>query len=113
MKNKIEGFTKRATFVLGSPYAVIFAVWLILTWIVSGPFFKFSSVWQLVINTTTTIITFIMVFIIQETTNRETKALHVKLDALIRATPGASDELMGLEEESDEHIESEKNLVRS
>src|SRR5918995_1945093 len=74
---------------VGSPWAMAAAALLIVAWAVTGPIFGFSDTWQLVINTTTTIITFLMVFAIQTSQNREAKALHLKLDELIRATPKA------------------------
>lgn len=90
----------------GRPGAFLAAVVLILAWAVSGPFFNFSDTWQLVINTSTTIATFLMVFLIQNTQNRDTEALQLKLDELIRAVKEANNEIMDLEELDDEELES-------
>lgn len=85
----------------------------ILVWIVTGPTFHFSDTWQLIINTATTIITFLMVFLIQNTQNRDAKAMHLKLDELIRAVKGARNQLVDLEELSDEELKKlEKQFQR-
>jgi low affinity Fe/Cu permease len=96
---------------MGSPKAFLAAVALILAWALSGPVFNFSSDWQLVVNTGTTIGTFLMVFLIQNTQNRDARAMHLKLDELIRATPRARNEFMEAEEEDLDEIEREKEIV--
>jgi low affinity Fe/Cu permease len=85
--------------------AFILAVGVILTWLVTGPLFQFSDTWQLVINTGTTVITFLMVFLIQNTQNRDAEAVQVKLDELLRATTGAHNALLDLEELEDRELD--------
>jgi low affinity Fe/Cu permease len=93
---------QRAGKTVGSPWAFAFASLFVIFWILSGPFFHFSDTWQLVINTTTTIITFLMVFLLQNTQNRDTKALHLKLDELIYVNKKARNFLLDAEEELDD-----------
>lgn len=103
-----EIFHKVAVFVsaiVGSSYAFIFALLLIIFWAVNGPVFQYSNTWQLIINTGTTIVTFLMVFLIQNTQNRDAKAIHLKLDELLRSEKGASNNLIDAEDLPDEELE--------
>ena len=97
-------FAQRSSFMLGSAWAFTAAVLVILLWLLTGPTFHFSDTWQLIINTATTVITFLMVFLIQNTQNRDAKAMHLKLDELIRAVKGARNQLVDLEKLSDEDL---------
>jgi low affinity Fe/Cu permease len=97
-------FARRSAAILGSAWAFGGAVLVILVWILTGPTFHFSDTWQLIINTATTIITFLMVFLIQNTQNRDAKAVHLKLDEVIRALKGARNKLVDLEDLSDEEL---------
>jgi low affinity Fe/Cu permease len=108
-------FARHSAIALGSAWAFAGAVLVIFVWIVTGPTFHFSDTWQLVINTATTIVTFLMVFLIQNTQNRDAKAVHLKLDELIRALKDARNELVNLEDLSDEdlkRLEKQFQLMR-
>ncbi len=98
-------FSHKISEAVGSPVSFALAVALILIWLATGPIFQYSDTWQLIINTSTTIVTFLMVFVIQNAQNRDSKAFHLKLDELIRGVKGARSELMGLEQLSDQELE--------
>jgi low affinity Fe/Cu permease len=91
--------------ITGRPIVFVGAVSLIAVWVVTGPMFDFSDTWQLVINTATTILTFLMVFLIQNTQNRDTEALHLKLDELIRVTQGAHNRMLDLEQMEEKSLD--------
>jgi low affinity Fe/Cu permease len=105
-------FAQRSAFVLGSAWAFAAAATAIVVWVVTGPTFHFSDTWQLIINTATTIITFLMVFLIQNTQNRDAKAVHLKLDELIRALKGARDQLVDVENLSDDDLKKLEEQFR-
>ena len=107
--NRLSWFTraaKWASHTAGRPMTFIAAVGIILLWAITGPIFHFSDTWQLVINTGTTIITFLMVFLIQNTQNRDTEALQIKLDELLRAVGAARNTMIDLEELDDKELEA-------
>jgi low affinity Fe/Cu permease len=99
-------FAHNVAVIVGTPWAFGLSIAVVATWAVSGPLFHFSDSWQLTINTGTTIVTFLMVFVIQNTQNRETQAVQLKLDELIRAIAAARNELVDLEDLSDEELRS-------
>jgi low affinity Fe/Cu permease len=105
-----ERFAVRVTKATGRPSAFIIACFIILGWIVTGPIFRFSDTWQLVINTGTTIITFLMVFVIQHAQNKDSVALQLKLNELIAASNRASNRLVDIEDLSAEELETLKNF---
>ena len=105
-------FARRSAVLLGSAWAFAAALLVILIWLVTGPTFHFSDTWQLIINTGTTIVTFLMVFLIQNTQNRDAKAMHLKLDELIRALKKARNELVDLEDLSDDELRKLEDQFR-
>src|SRR5215475_6653382 len=105
MNEMFRKFAYRSSEAVGSPFSFIIAVIAVIGWAITGPLYNYSDTWQLVINTGTTIITFLMVFLIQNTQNRDTKALQLKLDELIRCNESARNRLLDLEHLDDEHLE--------
>jgi low affinity Fe/Cu permease len=106
---KIAGHVANWT---GSPWTFCLAALIVLVWSISGPIFQFSDTWQLVINTGTTIVTFLMVFLIQNTQNRDTRALHLKLDELLRALPNAREgRFMDLEDRDESELVAERTKL--
>jgi low affinity Fe/Cu permease len=99
-------FAKHAATITGKPATFVCAVLIIITWAFLGPLFGFSDTWQLVINTGTTIITFLMVFLIQNTQNRDGEAVQIKLDELIRSIKGARNQMMNLEEMDEKQLDA-------
>jgi len=98
-------FASRISFVVGQPLAFVVAFAVIVVWVVSGPMFGFSDTWQLIINTATTIVTFLMVFLIQNSQNRDAAAMQAKLDELLRAVDKARGQFIGIEHLTDAQIE--------
>src|SRR5262245_6652840 len=106
MRSSFRKFATNCAAAVGSPWAFLLALTLCIVWAASGPFFRFSDTWQLVINTGTTLVTFLAVFLIQNTQNRDALAIQLKLDELLRAVAQARTRLVNLEECSDEEIET-------
>ncbi len=106
-------FAKASARFCGRPRAFTFAVGIIALWLITGPLFGFSDTWQLVNNTSTTIITFLMVFLIQNTQNRDTEAIQIKLDELIRATQGAHNALLDLEDIEEDKLDAFRSKYRT
>lgn len=104
LKLMFDRFSTAATKLTGRPVSFIFAVLIVVAWAISGPFFGFSETWQLVINTGTTIITFLMVFVIQQSQNKDTVAIHMKLNELIAANKEASNRLIDIEDLTEDEL---------
>lgn len=103
-KNIFEIFAHAATLFTGTTAAFIIAILIIIIWLVTGPLFHFSDTWQLVINTGTTIVTFLMVFLIQRTQNKDSKAIHLKLNELVASLKGPSNRLIDVEDLTEEEL---------
>jgi low affinity Fe/Cu permease len=108
MSTRFARFAHVASIWAGNYLAFIAAFGIVILWAVSGPLFKFSSTWQLVINTGTTIITFLMVFLVQNSQNRDSQAIHVKLDEIINAIKDADDQVIDAEEDTQEELDTLK-----
>ena len=106
IKSFFELFSARVTKATGKPLAFVLAVAVIIAWAVTGPIFHFSDTWQLVINTGTTIVTFLMVFLIQRTQNKDASAIHLKLNEIVAALEGASNRLIDVEDLTEEEIKT-------
>ncbi len=100
-----NNFARHVSILMGTPWAFLAAVGIVLVWSATGPLFGYSDTWQLVINTGTTIVTFLMVFLIQSTQNRDAKAIHLKLDELIYKVKGARNSLIDLEDCTDDELD--------
>jgi low affinity Fe/Cu permease len=111
-KSLFERLAERAAKAAGSKYAFAVALSVIVVWAVVGPSVHYSDTWQLIINTGTTIVTFLMVFLLQNSTNREGRAVQIKLDELIRATDKAKNEVMSLESKTDTEIEQIAEVIK-
>lgn len=105
-------FTSKVSIILGHAWVFTAALVALIIWGVSGPLFGFSDTWQLVVNTSTTIVTFLMVFIIQNTQNRDNMALNIKLDALMKKAGLDADDLIRAEEQSDKSLEKQKERIQ-
>ena len=110
---KFSDVARRASCVLGTPSAFAAAAAVVVLWAVTGPLFGYSDTWQLVINTGTTIVTFLMVFLVQHTQNRDARALHLKMDELLRSVELARNRLINLENCSDEEINQIERQFRA
>ena len=104
MRETFRTFAARVSEWVGGPMAFVVGLALIVAWAITGPIFGFSDTWQLVVNTATTIVTFLMVFLIQNTQNRDARAIHLKLDELLRAVKGARTAMVALETSTDEEL---------
>ena len=105
MNQFFDRVAKKAAGWVGSPFAFVIALVALVVWAITGPFTKFSNTWQLVINTGTTIVTFLTVFLIQNQQNRDSKAIHLKLDEILRSLPEARDAIIDIEDASDDKLD--------
>lgn len=113
MDKKFTQFTTAVSSVLGRPWVFVLALFFLVVWAISGPLLGFSDTWQLIINTSTTIITFLTVFIIQNTQNRDNLALNIKLDALLQKHGLDMDDLLAAEDGSDKKLEHDKKAMQN
>ena len=104
-KSLFHELTTKTSEAVGSPFGSLLAVTLVILWVISGPFFKFSDTWQIVITTGTSVITFLMVFLIQNTQNHDSKAVQIKLDELIRSIDSARNEIISVEYSSEKDLQ--------
>jgi low affinity Fe/Cu permease len=104
-KSMFEKFSNWATMATGSSAAFIIAISVIVVWLVSGPIFKYSDTWQLIINTGTTIVTFLMVFLIQKSQNKDSKAIHLKLNEILASHEGSSNRMVDIEDLTEEELD--------
>lgn len=112
MKELFRNISEKVTSIVGSVWALLTAILIVLVWLISGPLFNFSDTWLLIINTITTIVTFLMVFVIQNSQNREAKATQIKLNELIIAVDKAHNEIAGVEKKPDEALQDiEKEVL--
>jgi low affinity Fe/Cu permease len=112
MRDWFRRFAHRTADVVGSPWAFLLAILVVVAWALTGPMFQYSDTWQLIINTGTTILTFLMVFLIQNTQNRDAKAIQLKLDELLRGVEGARTKLVHLEQLSDDELADLENQFK-
>jgi low affinity Fe/Cu permease len=115
MRDLFRRWAERTAHAVGSPWAFLLAILTIAVWGLTGPYFKYSDTWQLIINTSTTIVTFLMVFLIQNTQNRETRIVSLKLDELLRGVTGARTGMVQLDHMTDdelEHVQAEFTRLR-
>lgn len=112
LHNLFRRFARATSNGIGSPIAFVIALGVVIAWAISGPLFGFSETWQLVINTGTTIVTFLVVFMIQNTQNRDSRAVHLKLDELIRVMKDARNELVDVEDKADEVLDKYQEEFR-
>jgi len=111
MRETFTVFTRKIEHAAGSPWAFIISIAVVLIWALTGPLFRYSDTWQLIINTSTTVITFWLVFIIQATQTRDTEAIHIKLNELIRVT-NARNELVAIEDRPKEELDQRRDELR-